>query len=42
MQKIDVEESELEELRKQKLILKEQERIEHMARASRPTVVAVG
>lgn len=42
MQKIDMEESELEELRKQKLVLKEQERIEHMARVSRPTVVAVG
>jgi len=43
MQKLDkIEVDELEELRKQKTILKEQERIEQMARVARPTVMAVG
>lgn len=46
MQKIELqqemEEQELEELRRQKLLLKEQERIEQMARVSKPTVLAVG
>ncbi|MEM0313815.1 MAG: cell division protein FtsZ [Candidatus Bathyarchaeia archaeon] len=42
MQKVDVEELELEEIRKQKMLMKEQERIEQLARISRPTVVAVG
>ena len=42
MPKIDVEEQELEEIRKQKFLLKEQERIEQLARISRPSVVAVG
>ncbi|MBC7130144.1 cell division protein FtsZ, partial [Candidatus Bathyarchaeota archaeon] len=42
MQKIDLEEHELEEIRKQRFILKEQERIEQLARISKPSVVAVG
>lgn len=43
MEKMDIRDlEELEELRRQKSILKEQERIEHMAKIARPTVLALG